>query len=173
MQVSTDVRAEIMKCSTTECPQHKKGSLSADLYAKASKSASHFLANLLCPQIERSELAVKVADGPSNHAAELEIAKIINIKAAIDKKTKQEENFKASNACRGTNASKLKKERQQVPLPGRADEAGFSWYKKACCELRCDSCGISRLHNDDAVHNSAIAAADTAIEEAEDLCNCV
>lgn len=111
------VRAEIMKCSTTECPQHKKGSLSADLYAKASKSTSHFLAYLLCPQIERSELAVKVTDGPSNYAAELEIAKNINTKAAIDKKTKQVENFKASNACRGTNASKLKKRETASPFP--------------------------------------------------------
>ena len=61
-------------------------------------------------------MAVKVTDGPSNYAAELEIAKNINAKAAIDKKTKQVENFKASNACRGTNASKLKKRETASPF---------------------------------------------------------
>lgn len=119
------VRAEISRCSATECPQHKAGTTSADLYSKASKSTSQFLAYLLCPQIERPELAVKALDGPSAYAAELEIAKGINIDAAKKKKERREASFRASNACKGS-TSKLKKERQKVALPRRADEPGFS-----------------------------------------------
>jgi hypothetical protein len=41
-----NVRLEIARCSSTECPQHKEGSESAEIYAKASKTTSNFLSCL-------------------------------------------------------------------------------------------------------------------------------
>ena len=61
-----NVKAEIAKC---RCSQHKEGSETATLYAKASKSPTSFMAYLLCPQIQREELAVKVFEGQSTFAA--------------------------------------------------------------------------------------------------------
>jgi hydrogenase/urease accessory protein HupE len=78
-----NVRLEIACCSSTECPQHKEGSVSAELYAKASKTTSNFLRYLLCPLIQRDELAVQVMVGLSTFAAEMETAKSKNIVAAV------------------------------------------------------------------------------------------
>ena len=78
-----NVRLKIARCSSTECPQHKDGSESAELYAKASKTTSNFLSYLLCPQIQRDELVVQVMVGPSTFAAEMETAKSKNIAAAV------------------------------------------------------------------------------------------
>lgn len=148
-KINCHVRAEITRCSATDCPQHKLGSLSAELYSAASKSTSGFLSYLLCPQIQRPKMAVKVMDGPSNFAEEMEEAKEKNIKAAAEKKVKREADYRASNATKGP-TSRKKKERQSVRLPRKADEPGFSWYKRDCCESRCLDCGISaRLHNED------------------------
>ena len=82
-----NVRLEIARCSSTECPQHKEGSESAALYAKASKTTSNFLSYLLCPQIQRDELAIQVMVGPSTFASEMETAKSNNIAAAMRKKS--------------------------------------------------------------------------------------
>ena len=97
----SNVKASIEKCKSTECVQHKRGSNSAELYAMASKSPSHFMKYLMCPQIQRDELAVKVADGNSNYAAKLAASKAANIAAAVTAKAKKEENYWASGAKRG------------------------------------------------------------------------
>jgi hypothetical protein len=52
-----------------QCSQHEEESKTATLYAKASKSPTSFMAYLLCPQIQREELAVKVFEGLSTFAA--------------------------------------------------------------------------------------------------------
>jgi hypothetical protein len=167
------VRAEINKCSATDCRQHKAGSLSAALYSNASKSTSEFLAYLLCPQIQRPELAVKVVSRPSSFAAEMEEVKGVNIKAAVQKKMKREADYRASTATKGP-TSRIKKERQVRSLPRKADEPGFSWYKKDCCESRCKDCGINhRFHYEDSVGDSATLAADDALGEfSARSCNC-
>jgi hypothetical protein len=97
----SNVKASIEKCKNTECAQHKRGSNSAELYAVASKSPSHFMKYLMCPQIQRDELAVKVADGNSNYAAKLAASKAANIAAAVTAKAKKEEDYWASGAKRG------------------------------------------------------------------------
>lgn len=167
------VRAEISRCSLTECPQHKTGSLSAEMYSKASKNNTHFLAYLLCPQIQRSELAVKVSDRPSNFTAELKAAKDVNIKAAEDKKIKRDADYRASHSTK-VPEKKIKKERQKNHLPEKITEPGFGWYRKDCCELRCDDCGIkARLHAEDSTVASAVSAANTAADNFESkCCNC-
>lgn len=81
------VRAEIVKCSNTDCPQHKSGTSSADCYAKASRTTSQFLAYLLCPQIQRPELAVKVYSEESNFNKKMEEAKAE--KKKLQKRKKQ------------------------------------------------------------------------------------
>ena len=168
-----NVRMEIARCSSTECPQHKEGSESAELYAKASKTTSNFLSYLLCPQIQRDELAIKVMVGPSSFAAEMETAKSNNIAAAIRKKSTRDADFRASRATKGS-IKKLKKERQEKALPTRSIDPGFGWYKRKCCELRCDDCGIkSRFHSGDAADVSASSAAANATAQfGAASCNC-
>jgi hypothetical protein len=56
---------------------------------------------LMCPQIQRHEVAVKVADGNSNYAAKLAASKAANIAAAVTAKAKKEEDHWASGAKRG------------------------------------------------------------------------
>ena len=95
------IKASIEKCSNTECCQHKKNSASAALYALASKSPSHFMSYLLCPQIQRDELAVKVSDGLDTYSAKLEAMKADNIAAAVTAKANRELNFWASGVKKG------------------------------------------------------------------------
>ena len=168
-----NVRLEIARCSSTECSQHKGGSESAELYANASKTTSNFLSYLLCPQIQRDELAVKVMVGPSTFAAEMETAKSNNIAAAIRKKSSRDADFRASRATKSS-TKKLKKERQEKALPTRSIDPGFGWYQKKCCELRCDDCGVkSRFQSGDAADISASSAADDAIAQfSATSCNC-
>jgi hypothetical protein len=95
------VKASIEKCSNTECCQHKKNTQSAALYALASKSPSHFMSYLLCPQIQRDELAVKVSDGLDAYSAKLEAMKADNIAAAVAAKANRELNYWASAVKKG------------------------------------------------------------------------
>ena len=108
-----NVRLEIARCSSTECHQHKEGTESAALYAKASKTTSNFLSYLLCPQIQRDELAVQVMVGPSTFAAEMETAKLSNIAAAMRKKSSREADFRASRATKGSTKKLKKKDRRK------------------------------------------------------------
>jgi hypothetical protein len=95
------IKRSIEICSNTECCQHKKNSPSAALYALASKSPSHFMSYLLCPQIQRDELAVKVSDGLDAYSAKLEATKADNIAAAVTAKANRELNYWASGAKKG------------------------------------------------------------------------
>ena len=58
---------------------------------------------LMCPLIQRDELAVRVADSNSNYAAKLAVSKAANIAAAVTAKAKKEEKYWASGARRGKN----------------------------------------------------------------------
>jgi hypothetical protein len=59
-------------------------------------------------------------------------------------------------------SKRIKIERQAKALPMRSSESGFSWYKRKCCELKCDDCGIkARFH-----HSEGSVAA------VVDVCNC-
>jgi hypothetical protein len=60
-----NIKSVIARCSTTECPSHKEGTATAALYTAASKTTSNFLTYLLCPKIDRNELAVHVDDESS------------------------------------------------------------------------------------------------------------
>ena len=93
-----NVRASIERCQATDCPQHKLGSDSANLYSCASKSLSQFLAYLLCPQIQRDELAVKVMNGPSTYSADMAAKKAINIALAVRAKSAKKIDYLASGA---------------------------------------------------------------------------
>lgn len=57
-----NIKLAIFRCQSTECSYHKDGLLSATIYTGASKSTSNFLAYLLCPRIERNELAVRISE---------------------------------------------------------------------------------------------------------------
>jgi hypothetical protein len=161
-----NVKAEIAKCRLTECSQHKEGSETALLYSKASKSPTAFMAYLLCPQIQREELAVKVFEGPSTFAEAMESAKSSNIAEAERRRKIREADFRASAGAKSA-PKKLVKEKQEVTLPTRSDEPGFGWYKKACCELRCSDCGIrSRFHKPDTVLANSTPMQDNT------CCNC-
>ena len=102
-----NVKASIEKCSNTECAQHKKDTASAALHALASKSPSHFMSYLLCPQIQRDELAVKVSDGLNAYAAKLDATKAENIAAAVNAKANRDSNYWASGAKKGKLVSQM------------------------------------------------------------------
>ena len=104
-----NVKASIERCQASECPQHKLGSDSANLYASASKSPSQFLSYLLCPQIQRDELAVKVLSVPSSYDADLAAKKAINIESAVRAKKAKESDYRASGARKGKHYMILKK----------------------------------------------------------------
>jgi hypothetical protein len=96
-----DVKAQIEKCSKTNCSYHKKDTEGAEAYRNASKSVSHFLHFLLCPPIERDELAIVVKTGPDNFRQELSEAYTKNIKAANDKAANKKAEYLASNGNSG------------------------------------------------------------------------
>ena len=102
-----NVMQSIEKCSNTECAQHKKNTASAALYAMASKSPSHFMKYLMCPQIQRDELAVKVSDGQDLYSAKLEVIKAENIAVLVDKKAKRDLNYWASGAKKGMRLNQI------------------------------------------------------------------
>ena len=96
-----NVRSSIERCQLTECKQHQNGSSSAELYAMASKSPQHFLKYLLCPQIQRDELAIKISDSNSSFKEKLALSQAANIEAATASKLKDEKNYWASGAKKG------------------------------------------------------------------------
>lgn len=58
-------------------------------------------------------------------------------------------------------SKRLVKVEQAKALHLRSDEPGFTWYRKSCCELTCEICGIqARLHRkpDNAVGSSSSSA---------------
>ena len=57
-----NVKLAITRCQSTECSYDKDGSPSPAMYTGASESTSKFLAYLLCPQIERNELAIRISE---------------------------------------------------------------------------------------------------------------
>ena len=74
-----NVRSSIGRCQLIECKEHQNGSLSAELYTMASKSPQHFKKYLLCPQIQRDELAIKISDGNSSFNEKLALSQAANI----------------------------------------------------------------------------------------------
>ena len=96
-----NIRASIEKCQLTECKQHQTGSSSAELYAMASKSPQHFMKYLLCPQIQRDELAIKILDGNNSFKEKLAMSQAANIEAATASKLKDDQNYWASGAKKG------------------------------------------------------------------------
>jgi hypothetical protein len=99
-----NVKSAIARCMTTECPSHKEGTATAALYTAASKTTSNFLTYLLCPKIDRNELAVQVAEEPSgqnSYKSKLESQMQYNIKAAEERKAALTQNFNASCARKG------------------------------------------------------------------------
>jgi hypothetical protein len=118
------------------------------------------MAYLLCPQIQREELAVKVFEGPSTFAAAMESAE------AERRRKIREADFRASAGAKSA-PKKLVKEKHEVTLPTRSDEPGFGWYKKACCELCFSDCGIrSRFHKPGTVLANSTPMPDNT------CCNC-
>jgi hypothetical protein len=97
-----NVKTAIKRCRNTECRLHNENSPQAAMYASASKSTTTFLKYLLCPQIERNELAIQVEDSVS-YDDRLKVQMIANIKAAEDNEASQKINFLASGLCRGQN----------------------------------------------------------------------
>ena len=61
----------------------------------------------------------------------------------------------------------MKKEEQAKALPLRLDEPGFSWYKKSCCELKCEDCGINARF--DSMYGISSSEAASAVS---DTCGC-
>ena len=98
---NSNVRASIVKCQSTDCPQHKKGSSTANMYSLASKTPAHFMNYLLCPKIQRNELAIKVEAGPSTYTLDLITAKSNNISEVVATKAKQESDYWASGSKKG------------------------------------------------------------------------
>ena len=96
-----NVRSSIQRCQLKECKQHQNGSLSAELYTMASKSPQHFMKYLLCPQIQKDELAIKISDGNSSFKEKLALSQAANIEAATASKLKDEKNYWASGAKKG------------------------------------------------------------------------
>jgi hypothetical protein len=95
-----NVKTAIQRCRNTECRLHNEGSNQAALYASASKSTTNFLKYLLCPQIERNELAIQVGDTVS-YDNRLKVQMSANIKAAENNEALQKVNFLASGLCMG------------------------------------------------------------------------
>ena len=96
-----NVRASIERCKLTECKQHKKDSATAILYSNASKSPVNFLKYLLCPMIQRDELAVKVMTSPSTYQNEVSLVRAANLDSAMRLKISKDLDFMASGARRG------------------------------------------------------------------------
>lgn len=93
-----NVRAEIEKC---QCILHKKGSSTCESYTMASRSPSQFLAYLLCPKIQRDELAVQVGGEQSTYEEKVATIKAENIAAAISELNKQDAIKRESGGRKG------------------------------------------------------------------------
>ena len=99
-----NVKSAIARCMTTECPSHKEGTATAALYAAASKTTSNFLTYMLCPKIDRNELAVQVIGEPNeqnSYKSRMENQMQFNLKAAEERKAAQIQNFNASCTRKG------------------------------------------------------------------------
>ena len=96
-----NIRASIEKCQLTECKQHQKSSSTAELYTMASKSSQHFMKYLLCPQIQRDELAIKISDDNGSFKEKLALLQAANIQAATAGKLQDDANYWASGARKG------------------------------------------------------------------------
>ena len=100
-----NVKASISRCMDTDCVLHKRGSSTAALYAAASKTTTNFLSYILCPKINREELAVHAAN-PTGDTESYESKengqKMINLAIAAVRKEEQKVNFVASCARKGT-----------------------------------------------------------------------
>ena len=102
-----NVRSSISRCMTTQCSFHKQGSPQAALYAAASKTTTNFLTYLLCPKINRNELAMTVDERITldevneTYQTKIENRMRLNLVAASDRKVQRDENFAASCARKG------------------------------------------------------------------------
>ena len=101
-----NIKKAISRCQSTECSYHKEGSQTAAMYTAASKSASNFLAYLLCPQINRDELAIIVSgdqqlDVQDSYKSKINVQMSKNLALAKEKKILLDENFRASCAKKG------------------------------------------------------------------------
>jgi hypothetical protein len=66
---------------------------------------------------------------------------------------------------------RLKVVKQEVQLPVRSEDSGFGWYRKKCCESRCDDCGITNRFHAAAAAAGAFTAS-TSHEAQLFPCNC-
>jgi hypothetical protein len=101
-----NIKKAISRCQSTECSYHKEGSQTAAMYTAASKSASNFLAYLLCPQINRDELAITISgdqqlDVQDSYRSKINVQMSKNLALAKEKKILLDENFRASCAKKG------------------------------------------------------------------------
>ena len=99
---------EIIDCQKTDCRDHKLGSDTAKSYRDASKSSVQLLEWILCPQKERSELAIIVAkEGDDNLAiyrAKNEEFRKFHIEMAQERERRRESDFRASCALKDRNS---------------------------------------------------------------------
>jgi hypothetical protein len=98
-----NVKNSIERCKMTECRLHSASSPDSVAYGMASKTSTLFLKYLLCPQIERDELAVRV-DNSENYNDILKLQMNENLVAAERRKALGEANFLASGLCKGKRA---------------------------------------------------------------------
>ena len=99
-----NVRASILRCSNTSCPLHAEGTRNAALYSAASKTTTNFLEYILCPKIQRDELAVHIRDSNTEYesfASKKEKQIKINLAAAEAKKVMESANLNASCSRKG------------------------------------------------------------------------
>ena len=97
-----NIKKAISRCQSTECSYHKEGSQTAAMYT----AASNFLAYLLCPQINRDELAIIVSgdqqlDVQDSYKSKINVQMSKNLALAKEKKILLDENFRASCAKKG------------------------------------------------------------------------
>ena len=98
-----NIKKAISRCQFTECSYLKEGSPTAAMYTAASKSASNFLAYLLCPQINRDELAITISgdqqlDVQDSYRSKINVQISKNLALAKEKKNLLDEIFRASCA---------------------------------------------------------------------------
>ena len=99
-----NVKASISRCMNTECALHKRGSSTAALYTAASKTTTDFLSYILCPKINREELAVHASIETSyskSYESKVNDQKKINLATAKAIKEEHTANFVASCARKG------------------------------------------------------------------------
>ena len=99
-----NVKASILRCSSTECPFHANSSSKTPLYAAASRTATDFLHYLLCSKINRNELAVHIPDSSTEYEtfeSKRDKQMKINLAAAEAKKVLENETFNATCSRKG------------------------------------------------------------------------